>query len=102
MVADADLQVWLDTQSQTGQTVVVPYVKSAQDAQVSYRMDVIKRGKSGFSRVSQHGTVKAAAAAPTALSRLALGVQTEDECHIELVLRDGDHALGTYRFDCPR
>lgn len=102
MVADADLQVWLDTQISAGQTVLIPYVQSVKERQVSYRMDLIQRGGAGTSRISQQGKVNAAAAKPTPLARVALGLHREDECQIELMLEEDKKELGTYRFDCPR
>ncbi len=102
MIADTNLQVWLDTQAQLGQTVLIPYVKSVKDVQVDYKMSVIKTGKSGNSRIDQGGKVHANAAEPTALSRMSINLQKEDECHIELKLHNGNEELGTYNFDCPR
>jgi hypothetical protein len=100
MVADADLQVWLDRQANGGQTVVVPYVKSMRDVQVNFRMDVIQQGSAGTSRISQQGLVNAAAAMPTALARVALGTQKDGECSVELSLREGEKKVGSYHFSC--
>jgi hypothetical protein len=102
MIADADLKVWLDTQAQAGQTVLIPYVKSVKDIQVNYSLSVKKSGKSGTSSISQGGNVNAVAAQPTALSKMSMNLQKDDTCSIELVLRNGDKELGTYSFDCPR
>lgn len=102
MIADANLQVWLDTQASMGQTVMVPYVKSVTDLRMNYRLDVIQRSAGGTSRISQQGTVNAAAAKPTPLGRVALGVQKGGECRVELKLSEGGKELGAYQFDCPR
>jgi hypothetical protein len=102
MIADTDLQVWLDAQPNAGQTVMIPYVKSAKDLQMSFRMDVIQHSGAGTSRISQQGRVNAPAEQPTALGRVALGAQTDGECRVELTLNDGAKELGAYHFDCPR
>lgn len=102
MVADASLHVWLDTQANMGQTLLVPYVKSVTERQISFRLDVIQRGGSGTSRISQQGLVKAAAEAPTSLGRVALGAQNNAQCSIELQLKENGHELGVYHFECPR
>jgi hypothetical protein len=102
VIADADIQVWLDAQFNAGQTVVVPYVKSARDLRIHYSMSVIKKGSSGSSRVSQQGDVMAVAAEAIALSRLVLGLQKEDDCRVELTLQDRGQELGVYQFDCQR
>ncbi|WP_292931387.1 curli-like amyloid fiber formation chaperone CsgH [Noviherbaspirillum sp.] len=102
MAADANLQVWLDTQANMGQTLLVPYVKTVTDRQINFRLDVIQRGSGGTSRISQQGLVKAMAKAPTSLGRVALGVQGNSECSIELELKENGAELGVYHFDCPR
>lgn len=102
MIADTDLQVWLDAQANTSQTIVVPYVKSAKDVQLNFRMDVIQHSGAGTSRISQQGRVNAPAAQPTPLGRVALGVQKDGECRVELTLNSGDQRLGAYHFECPR
>lgn len=98
MIVDADLQVWLDTQVFAGQTVVVPYVLSVSERQLTYRLEVRQASGAGTSRISQNGRVNANAASPTALSKVAL--QNAHGCQVEVVLTEGVQQLGTYRFDC--
>ena len=100
MVADADIQVWLDTQAIAGQMIVVPYVRSARDMQVNFRMDVIQQGGGGSSRISQQGLTSAIAATPTMLARVTLGMQKDGECRVELSLHEGEKKVGTYQFSC--
>lgn len=102
MMDAADLHVWLDTQPNAAQTVVIPYVKSARDMRLDYRMSVIQRSKSGSSQVSQGGSVQADANTPTSLSRVAVSAHKDAECKIELYLREGAVEIGNYRFECPR
>lgn len=100
MVADADLQVWLDMQASTRQTVIVPYVQSARNMRVSYRMNVIQRSDAGTSRTSQEGQVSANASTPTPLARVTLGRQQNGDCRVEVTLREGQNDVGTYHFGC--
>ncbi len=103
MVPDnADLQVWFETQVEAGKVLLVPYVKTAKDIHGRYSLLVSKSGPNGNSRISQSGKMDTAAAQPQALSRLTLDVRKEDQCTIELTLKQGDELLGTYNFDCPR
>ena len=102
MIGDSDIQVWLDSQPNAGQLIMVPYLKSAREMQVSYRLTVIQSGKSGNSTISQGGTVRTSAASATPLSRVVIAPNKEGECRIEVTLREGEQALGNYRFDCPR
>lgn len=103
MIADADLQVWLDTQSGANQTVMIPYVKSARNIEINYRMELVQQSGAGTSRVSQQGNVTAQAAQPTAVARVAVGQQRGGECRLELVLRSNADRkeLGAYQFECP-
>jgi hypothetical protein len=101
MIPDADLQVWLNTHADQGRTVVVPYVKSINDMQINYRMDVVQKSASSTSRIGQQGRVSTLAAQPASLAHITLGPQN-GECHIEIVLREAGKEVGTYRFDCPR
>jgi hypothetical protein len=100
MIADTDVRVWLDTQVNAGQTVVVPYVKSVKNMTLNFRMDLIQRGGSGISRISQQGNINAMAEQATALSRVAVGRSPNADCQIEILLREDSEEIGTYRFDC--
>jgi len=101
MNANADLQVWLETNNDTRPSIVTPYVQSSEDTNIHYRLYAIKKGKSGMSSVSQSGTVSVPARKPTALSRMSLSVGQTDACQIELILAKGGMPAGTYHFECP-
>lgn len=100
MDADMNFQVWLDMQSSGRQTIVVPYVRSPRDARVSFRFDVIQSGAAGISRISQSGRVSTTAAKPEALARVELRAQTDQQCRVEVALREGEKEIGAYKFDC--
>ncbi len=102
MIADMQMQVWLDTVGGTVPTVVVPYLKTDRDARLTYRMKVIKSGKSGYSSISQSGMVTAKAGEPKEMSRVSVGVQPGDDCRIDIEMLDGEQVRGTFKFECPR
>lgn len=102
MVADMDLQVWLETVANTRPSVVIPYVRSAEGGDLRYRLTAVRQGRDGSSLISQSGGVRLQAGAPTALTRFSLSIGNDDDCHIELLLIANGVASGTYRFDCPR
>jgi curli production protein len=102
MVADMQMQVWLDTVAGTAPAVVVPYVQTDQDARLGYRMSVVKTGRSGSSRIDQSGTVLASAGKPKEMSRLSVWTQEGDTCQIEIEMLEEGKPRGRYRFDCPR
>jgi hypothetical protein len=99
LIADADLQVWLDTTSHSGQLLVIPYVKSVNDLQLGFRMELLQQTQSGTSRISQRGQVAAKAAQPTPLAHLTINANT-GQCKVELVLQREGRAAETYQFNC--
>lgn len=102
MIADStDIQVWLDSRPNMAQTIVTPFVRSARDMQLIYRMSVVQFGKSGNSRITQGGYVKTEADTPTALSHISFRNHDGEECRIELTLLEGELKIGDYRFACP-
>ena len=100
MVADADLQVWLDSTPGGGQMVMVPYVKSVNDVRLGFRMDVLQQAGAGTSRISQQGQITARAAQPTPLGQVTVSVQPDANCKVELTLKRDGQGESTYRFDC--
>jgi|SRR5690606_22369706 len=105
MNADADIQVWLETIARTQPSVIVPYVQSAQNGYLRYKMRAIKRGPQGRSVISQGGIIEMIAGTPVALGRMAISRSAEDDCQIELTIQKGG-ATGpegsqAYQFSCP-
>lgn len=47
MTADADIQVWLETVARTQPGVIVPYVRSAEDTTLRYRLHTVRQGVGG-------------------------------------------------------
>ncbi|HEX7387594.1 MAG TPA: curli-like amyloid fiber formation chaperone CsgH [Castellaniella sp.] len=102
MNAHANLQVWLDTLSNTRPSIVVPYVRSAQDSNIRYRVEVRKHGPGGSSTIGQGGDIHTQAGQATALSEFSLNVAAGDECSITLSLSANGQSASTYHFACPR
>lgn len=99
MTGDSDLQVWLEQQYAT-RMFVTPYVKSAREMKLKYRLNVLQIGTAGSSRISQGGTIDVEASKPTALSTVSLSSTQTKECNILLTLNDGEQEIGRYEFDC--
>jgi hypothetical protein len=102
MVTYVNLQAWLDTNSAAHPPIVTPYVRSAVNQRIQYKIHAVKSGHSGTSQVDQGGSVMAKAGQPTALSQFSISVDQGDECSIELMLTPDDASSSHYRFDCPR
>ncbi len=98
----AQLQVWIETQTEADKLRLVPYVKSVDALQANYSLLLTRSGAAGSSRISQQGKIDAAASEAQALSHLTLDVRKDDQCRIEITVRQGERTLGTYNFDCPR
>lgn len=101
MLADSNLQFWLDTQQQAAETQVVVYARSTRDTELGYHLEVVRHGRNGQSSVRQGGQRILVAGQALALSRLAINIQAGDDCRIELTTREGEAAPIVHRFDCP-
>lgn len=105
MNADADIQVWLETIARTQPRVIVPYVQSAQNGSLRYKMRATRQGPQGRSVISQGGTIEITAGTPAALGRLAISRSPDDDCQIELTIQKGSGtgpgASRDYQFSCP-
>lgn len=101
MVADMQIQVWLETLPGMP-TAVVAYAKTDRGAQMTYHIEMVNRGQGSMSRVSQVGTVRAEAGQKTELGDVGVSSQRGDECTVAVSIREGDQDRGTFRFDCPR
>lgn len=99
MIADQDLHVWLETSSNAGQVIVVPYAKSARDAQLNFRMSMFCSGAAGTSRVTQQGRLSASAGEAAPLARLNVGSLDQRKCEIEISLREDGEVSAAYVFD---
>jgi hypothetical protein len=102
MVADINLQAWMETNAAMHPPMVTPYLRSAESQHIHYKLQVIKMGRGGTSNVGQSGSVSAQAGAPTALSQFSISVGPQDKCRIELTLTPDGAASIRYHFDCPR
>ncbi len=101
MIADSDIQVWLDSQPNGGQLLMVPYVKTARNMKLTYQLKLIQNRKSDHSNVRQGGTVMLHAASATPLSRIVITPITDGECRLEVTLHEGEQMLENYSFTCP-
>lgn len=102
MNADADLQVWLETFFTKNQPAfVVPYVRSNEDTNLTYRLNTVQVSQSGRSVLNQSGSVDVQAGVPVALVRMALSREKDDECHIDVYLEQKNLGEQEYHFECP-
>lgn len=101
MIADNDIQVWLETFARTQPTVIVPYVKSSENMTLRYKVRTTKEGDGGKSVIGQGGIVNTIANIPIALSRMSLNRSPNDQCKIDLVLSQAGSPDRSYHFECP-
>lgn len=101
MVADSDVQVWLDMLERVRPGMVVPYVQSEQNQALRYRVRVVQEGHDGKVVIGQSGAVSVLANTPTALSRFSVTRKPDTQCEIEIILTDKQMRQTRYRFECP-
>ncbi|PLC52617.1 hypothetical protein CR155_17665 [Pollutimonas nitritireducens] len=101
MVADSNIQVWLETFAKAQPAVVVPYVRSSADTTLRYKVRTVKKSDTGKTVIGQGGVVTVLANVPAALSHMSLSRTPNDECEIDLVLSEAGAADRNYHFKCP-
>lgn len=101
MVVDGDIQVWLESDLRNG-SVVTPYIRTAIQQTLQYRVRASKEGSHGRSEITQSGTITTEAAQAMALGSIGMSVRPTDTCRIELSLAEGGMLVATYVLPCPR
>ncbi len=101
MIADSDVQVWLDTVARTQPPVVVPYVVSDSPRSVRYRIRAIRTGSAGRSIIGQTGALVLSADVPAALSTLSMSGAPGENCQIEVLITSGGMQERRFVFECP-
>ena len=101
MVADSNIQVWLETFAKAQPAIVVPYVRSSADTTLRYKVRTVKKSDTGKTVIGQGGVVTVLANVPAALSHMSLSRTPNDECEIDLVLSEAGVADRNYHFKCP-
>jgi len=101
MIADSDVQVWLETVQSSPPSIVVPYVQSDHNLALHYRVRVVQEGHNGKSVIGQAGAVNVLPNTPTALSQFRISRQPESRCEIEITLTGSHIQPENHRFECP-
>lgn len=102
MVADADIQLWLDSQQHAGQVVVIPYVTSVKTMRLTYGINLVQTSGGSRSRINQKGQVNVGPQQAAALSRISYKLPSPtDACEIELTLSEDNKEPRRYHFECP-
>lgn len=97
-----DIDVWLDTERLARQVKVIPYVRTAEEMKVDYRIELVRGGATGSTRIAQSGAVTSSPAKPAAMGQMSVDTHpTNGKCHISISLRSRGESLGDYSFDCP-
>ncbi len=101
MNGDADIQVWLEQMTQTQPSMIVPYVESDRGRTLRYLVQTVNIGATGRAMMSQGGTIRLEAGVPTALGRMSVTRAPENNCFVELFLREAGAPERKYHFECP-
>ena len=102
MMADTDIQVWLETEARTHPPQVVPYVQSDKTADIRYTIGVLAQGKSGRTRMSQGGRLALEPGQPKALGKISLSLDPAQECTISIAINQNGAPAREYEFSCEK
>lgn len=93
-----DIDVWLNAERTAELVKVIPYVRTAEEMKVDYRIELLRKGTT----IRQSGSVQASATAPAKMGAMTVNANSPvGTCSIVIVLQSGGENLGEYRFDCP-
>ena len=98
---DINLQVWLETTTVAQASVIVPYVRSVQEGELTYAIKMVQERANGRSSIGQSGQLYLQAETPTALSRLAISQVPQENCQINIVLTRPALPPRRFDFECP-
>lgn len=101
MMADSDVQVWLDQIERMRPSMVVPYVQSEHAQSLRYRVRVVQEGSGGRAVIGQTGAVSLIPNTPAALSRFSVNRSPGAQCQIEIFLIGNGMKERRYHFECP-
>lgn len=98
---DINLQVWLEATTAAQASVIVPYVRSVQEGELTYAIKMVQERANGRSSIGQSGQLYLQAETPTALSRLAIRQVPQENCQINIVLTRPAQPPRRFDFECP-
>src|SRR5690625_1007047 len=98
---DINLQVWLETTTVAQASVIVPYVRSVQEGELTYAIKMVQERANGRSSIGQSGQLYLQAETPTALSRLAIRQVPQENCQINIGLTRPALPPRRFDFECP-
>lgn len=98
---DINLQVWLEATTAAQASVIVPYVRSVQEGELTYAIKMVQERANGRSSIGQSGQLYLQAETPTALSRLAIRQVPQENCQINIVLTRPALPPRRFDFECP-
>lgn len=97
-----DIDVWLDAERTAEKIKVIPYVRTAEEMKIDYRIDLIRHSGGGQTKISQKGAVTASAKSPGKMGTMTINAgHPNGTCQITIVLSSGSDSLGNYQFACP-
>jgi len=101
MNADIPLQVWLEASASPPPAIITPYVRSATDTRLRYRIDAFREDQNGRATLRQSGQTMVPAGQATALGHLQLSRTPNDHCEIVVWLLASNATPVEMRFACP-
>ncbi|MGL6002264.1 MAG: curli assembly chaperone CsgC [Plesiomonas sp.] len=95
-------QIWFDVKTQGTESTVLAYAKTTEDCLCHYHISIIKAGKSGSNRTSQHQESDFQANHPEVLSSMHLALSPADKVTISVELYSDNQLLSKASTELPK
>lgn len=100
MLADSDIQAWLDLATTPGMAVIAPALHSALSRNLDYTITINKTGPGGTSLIKQSGKKHVDAGATVYLSSTSLSLRDGEQCNLIMVIQEDGIVVYHNEFSC--
>ena len=100
MLADSDIQAWLDLTSTPGMAIIAPAVRTATARDLDYTITIDKSGAGSTSVINQSGKKHVDAGATVYLSNNLLSLRDGEYCTLTMVIREDGVVVFRNAFNC--
>ena len=100
MLADSDIQAWLDLTATPGMAIIAPALRSATPRNLDYAITINKTGAGGTSLIKQSGKKQVDAGATVYLSTTSLSLRDGEQCNLTMVIQEDGVVVYRNEFSC--
>jgi hypothetical protein len=100
VLADSDIQAWLDLTPTPGMAIIAPALRSATPRNLDYTITINKTGAGGTSLIKQSGKKHIDAGVTIYLSKTSLSLRDDEQCNLTMVIQEAGVVVYRNDFSC--